>query len=146
MTSLNRILSHVPYQQVIGSSSDGTAPAERFDIYCLGLFCGPSPSLLSPNSFKSQTPTEIVELVILEPHTTYRPHYHKKSVAIIYIIQGDGVFLCGDRVEPYHKGQRFSIPETVKHGFQTNTETLFLSIQTPPILDRDTGQLDLYYA
>jgi quercetin dioxygenase-like cupin family protein len=143
---LNTLLSSLPYQRVTSSESGGDNFEEIFDIYCLGLFKGPDPALVLPESSNLEDPTpEIVELVLLKPQTSYKPHYHKKSVAVIYIVHGTGLFLCGDHQKSYEKGQRFSIPARVKHGFKTTTDTLFLSIQTPPILDRKTGHLDLYY-
>lgn len=143
MKTIYDILSSMPYEKIVGDQGKTENPSQEvFEIHCLGIFKGPGVSLIQSKDLDA---LEIVELVLLKPKTLYRPHYHKKSTAIIYIIWGRGVFLQDDQKEPYDKEHRFVIPAGLKHGFQTTTETLFLSIQTPPILNRETEELDLYY-
>lgn len=143
MKTVYDILSSMPYEKIVGDQgASESLSQEVFEIHCLGLFKGPGVSLIHS---KDSNALEIVELVLLKPKTIYRPHYHKKSTAVIYIIWGRGVFLQDAESKPYDKEHRFVVPPGLKHGFQTTTETLFLSIQTPPILNRETAELDLYY-
>jgi hypothetical protein len=46
----------------------------------------------------------------------------------------------------YQPGIRIDIPAGVIHGFKTKTPTLFLSIQSPPIINPENGAIDLLYA
>jgi quercetin dioxygenase-like cupin family protein len=124
------IFKSIPHRRVISNSATAE---EIFDLYQLGLFAA------------SSSTQEIVELVELQPCAEYKPHYHKRSAAIIYIIVGSGVFQLNKDMIEYHAGIRIEIPVGALHGFVTKERTLFLSIQSPPILDAETGQVDLFY-
>lgn len=132
--------------QRVCKNENGTE--EIFDIYQLGLFLAPDSFLSSyiNESIKNNESThEILELVELQPNAEYKLHFHKKSAAIIYIISGTGIFLLGSHAIDYHPGRRVIIPAGILHGFKTDTRTLFLSIQSPPIIDPQTQQIDLHY-
>jgi quercetin dioxygenase-like cupin family protein len=133
----HEILKSIPHQRVISNNDDSE---EIFDLYKLGLF-NATGSIVN-SSINAQ---EIVELVELQPNAIYKPHYHKKSAAIIYIILGTGRFQLGQDFIQYHPGIRVVIHAGILHGFQTKDRTLFLSIQSPPILNYKSGAKDLHY-
>lgn len=123
------IFKSIPHQKVVSKHQQAD---EIFNLYQLGNF--PTENSVEEN----------VELVELEPDSLYRPHFHKKSAAIIYIILGTGVFRFADDFLKYQPGKRIAVPAGILHGFKTETRTLFLSIQSPGIIDAD-GQIDLHY-
>ena len=144
MTNVHDVLKNIPHEHI---QSEYVKADERFDIFKLGIF-KVNKSFL--NTLMDHDPSkkiveEIVELVELQQNATYRPHYHENSSAVIYMILGEGMLVLGDNKLPYRPGMRLDIPAKVAHGFITHTKTLFLSIQSPPILNRETGKVDLHY-
>jgi quercetin dioxygenase-like cupin family protein len=125
----HEIFKSIPHQRIV-SKRDNVE--EIFDLYQCGIF-------------DNNSQDEIVELVELQPQSEYIPHYHKNSSAIVYIISGTGLMQLKDNLIEYKPGTRISIPAGVMHGFKTTTRTLFLSIQSPPIINSQTGQIDLHY-
>jgi quercetin dioxygenase-like cupin family protein len=142
--NVHEILGYIPHEHI---QSQHVKSDERFDVFMLGIFKVAKSFLngITDGCRVSQPIEEIVELVELQANTKYRPHYHKKSVAVIYMVLGEGVFVLGENEVPYRPGQRLDISANVPHGFLTKTRTLFLSIQSPPILNRETGEVDLHY-
>ncbi|MDF2867950.1 MAG: hypothetical protein K0S11_1420 [Gammaproteobacteria bacterium] len=135
------IFNSIPHRRVI---SKNAVNEEIFDLYQLGTFSAPSTSFYEEVNEEYEM-QENVELVELQPQTEYRPHYHQNSAAVIYIASGYGTFLLGDKCIDYRTGKRIVIPAGLMHGFNTQTRTLFLSIQSPPIIDPTTGEVDLHY-
>jgi len=84
------------------------------------------------------------DLAELKESGNYPAHHHHKSEAKFYFISGEGFIILNGKKHRYKKGDTFTIPKGMKHGFQSKTETLFLSIQTPPIKDPKTGKEDLF--
>lgn len=125
----HEIFKLLPHQRVISKHANNE---EIFDLYPCGLF-------------KNNLLMENIELVELQPHSQYRPHYHKNSSAVIYIISGTGMLLLSNSLIEYKQETRFTIPAGMTHGFQTKTRTLFLSIQSPPIIHPVNGHIDLHY-
>jgi len=125
----HEILKTIPHERVIMKQG---SIEEIFDLYLCGVF-------------KNNSLEENIELVELPAQSSYRPHYHKKSAAVIYVITGTGHLQLDDRCIEYNSGTRVAIPAGVLHGFKTITSTLFLSIQSPSIIDPVSGQIDLYY-
>jgi uncharacterized RmlC-like cupin family protein len=144
MKNAYEILRHIPHEHI---QSQYVRSDERFDVFKLGIFKVAKSflSAIAGAEASNQPVDEIVELVELQPNAKYRPHYHKKSTAVIYMVLGEGVFVLGEDEVPYRPGQRLDIPAMVPHGFLTKTRTLFLSIQTSPIRNRQTGAVDLHY-
>jgi len=71
-------------------------------------------------------------------------HRHNRAETVIYILDGTAQVVIEDEVVPVKKGDRLHIGKGMFHGFRTGQETVsFLSVQSPPILDKSTGQLDL---
>lgn len=136
------VFSHLPYKRVVNYHEGNQ---EIFGLYPLGVFSAPD-SFLKPLSScqEEEEVEENIELVELTALSSYKPHYHKKSAAVIYIILGDGDFLVGKEIIKYKSGTRVVIPAGVKHGFNTKTKTFFLSIQTPSIINQNQ-EIDLYY-
>jgi quercetin dioxygenase-like cupin family protein len=62
------------------------------------------------------------------------------------MVLGEGILILDQEKIPYQPGKRFDIPAKKLHGFITQTKTLFLSIQSPPIYNRETQTVDLHYA
>ena len=140
-TSASFLFKSIPHQRVV---SKNVRAAEVIDLYSLGLFKVQHSHLAQCVAGTSEI-VENIELVALQPQSEYKPHYHKYSAAVIYIVQGSGTFRLGDTVSDYYPGKHISIPAGVLHGFNTQTPTLFLSIQSPPILNPENGEVDLYY-
>ncbi|RDI42085.1 cupin domain-containing protein [Aquicella lusitana] len=133
----------IPCQRVV---NENVRAEELFDLYQLGTFHAPDSFLVTlSGSHDQQVVYENVELVVLQPQSRYRPHYHRHSAAVIYIVSGKGTFRLCNTDEEYYPGKRILIPAGLLHGFNTDTLTLFLSIQSPPILNRESGSVDLYY-
>lgn len=136
------VFSYLPYKEVVNCHEGNQ---EVFGLYSLGLFSAPDSFLKPLSSYQEgERIEENVELVELTALSSYKPHYHKKSAAVIYIILGDGDFLIGKEIIKYKPGTRVIIPAGVSHGFNTKTKTFFLSIQTPSIINQNQ-EIDLYY-
>lgn len=100
---------------------------ETLDFYELGLFKNSS-----------------YDLVHLK-EIYYVPHIHKKSSAKFYIIFGSGIIIIKGKEIKYKAGNIFNIPKGTPHGFKVKEETLFLSVQTPPIMNPKTNKPDVEY-
>lgn len=124
------IFKSIPHERIVMKQ---TCKDEVFDLYQCGVF--------ENNSTK-----ENIELVELQPLSEYSSHFHEASSAVIYVISGKGLFRLADDVIDYQPGVRIDIPAGMSHGFRTNTATLFLSIQSPPIINSDNGEIDFHYA
>ena len=84
------------------------------------------------------------DLVTIAAHNASEVHRHNRSETVIYILAGEGRALVGDEWFDVVAGDRVLIGKGVFHGFATAGSALeFLSVQSPPILDESTGQLDL---
>ena len=138
-----KILNLIPYNRIV------TQDQEIYHLYELGLFKVDAVeslvSDLSSPTLRSDKIIENVQLVELLPNTEFKVHYHKKTIAVIYIVLGSGTFILGDNHLRYERGERFIIPATVPHGFIVQKSTLFLSIQSPSIRDEKSGKIDIYY-
>lgn len=136
------IFKAIPHRRVTSKNTYGKE--EIFDLYQLGIFSASDVNSLA-SAKKSQKELENLELVELQPKAEYRPHYHKNSSAIIYIILGSGTFMLDEKSIEYNAHKRIFIPAGAMHGFHTHTRTLFLSIQSPPILNPENEHIDIYY-
>ncbi len=85
------------------------------------------------------------EFVELKKAEDYPGHHHKKSDAKFLFILGEGDIILDGKKHKYKKGDSFDIPRGMVHGFQPDTQTLFLSIQTPPIKNQKTGKEDIHF-
>lgn len=85
------------------------------------------------------------DLVELKENEDYPDHYHNNSEAKFYFIFGNGLINLDGKKYSYKKGDSFLIKKGIKHGFKPETETLFLSIQTPPIKDIHSKNEDIHF-
>jgi mannose-6-phosphate isomerase-like protein (cupin superfamily) len=93
------------------------------------------------------TPLESVvaaDLVSVTPGRTSTVHRHNEAETVLLILSGSGTIFVGESSLSVSKGARVHIGKGVFHGVRTEGESLtFLSIQSPPILDKARGTLDL---
>jgi mannose-6-phosphate isomerase-like protein (cupin superfamily) len=85
------------------------------------------------------------DLVVIEACTLHRPHIHRRSKGEFVFVSGRGTITLDQKRLPYNAGDRVTVPNGVAHGFATSTRTVFLSVNNPPISDRDTGESDFHY-
>ena len=123
------IFKNLAHQKII-KKVDNTN--EVFHLYSCGIF-------------NNGTKEENIEFVELTPKSEYKKHYHKQSSAVIYMLYGTGLFYLDNETISYKPEMRINIPRGVLHGFKTDTATLFLSIQSPPIINNETQDIDLFY-
>ncbi len=95
------------------------------------------------------TPLESVvgaDLVEVEPHQESSMHRHNNAETVLYFTEGAGEVLLTDQrdVVAVVAGDRLLIGMGVYHAVRTHDSALgFLSVQSPPILDKRTGFRDL---
>lgn len=68
------------------------------------------------------------------------PHIHQHSEAVFVIEEGNATLLPQDI--PLIKGQKLHIAKNAPHGFDVAQHLIFISYQTPPIHDVETGKED----
>jgi quercetin dioxygenase-like cupin family protein len=84
------------------------------------------------------------DLVSVAPGQASEIHRHNEAETVLLILDGSGIILVGESSLRVSKGARVLIGRGVFHGVRTEGESLtFLSIQSPPILDKARGALDL---
>tara|TARA_Y100000385_G_scaffold66934_1_gene66706 strand:- start:20241 stop:20618 length:378 start_codon:yes stop_codon:yes gene_type:complete len=86
-----------------------------------------------------------VEFVRLYKDTKYKPHIHDKASAKFIFLVGTGEAILDEEPVLYSPGTIIDIPAGVMHGFNHFEETIFLSVQSHPIQDRETGEIDIRY-
>ena len=84
------------------------------------------------------------DLVELFAGVVYPPHYHEEAEGPIKFIVGSGTMTLGDKEISYETGTEVFIPKKTPHGFIPKENSLFLSIQKPPV-KRTDGAEDLHY-
>jgi mannose-6-phosphate isomerase-like protein (cupin superfamily) len=109
-------------------------PVERFDVFDV-------------QQVTRGTALEAIvaaDMVSIGPHMRSQVHRHQRSETVLYVFEGAGRARIGERHVEVRAGDRIAIGKGVYHGFETAASPLrFLSVQSPPILDESTGQLDL---
>lgn len=82
--------------------------------------------------------------VTIAPERTSEVHRHNHAETVLWIVEGAGTLIVGDAEHPVEAGARVAIGKGVYHGVRTADRALtFLSVQSPPILDRERGTMDL---
>ena len=91
-------------------------------------------------------PAVEVSLVKLVQTQVYPQHVHRASDAVFIIVAGEGLLLSGATKKLVKAGDRVPIPRGTPHGFELITEQCleFISIQSPPIRNKSTGEDDLH--
>ena len=85
-----------------------------------------------------------VDLVTVAPGQTSEVHRHNQAETVLLVLAGSGSVRVGDEEWAVAAGDRVRIGKGVYHGVRTGGGPLtFLSVQSPPILDRERGRLDL---
>jgi mannose-6-phosphate isomerase-like protein (cupin superfamily) len=64
-----------------------------------------------------------------------RPHYHKRSTELYYVLEGEGTVLLNGEEHPVSKGSIVHIPPGVIHGARGRMRVLVVGI--PDIADDD---------
>jgi mannose-6-phosphate isomerase-like protein (cupin superfamily) len=86
-----------------------------------------------------------IEFVKLYTNIKYKAHIHDQSSARFIFLKGTGKVFIGEEAFAFEPGFQIDAPTGVKHGFEINNETIFLSIQTNPIQNQETGEIDIRY-
>jgi mannose-6-phosphate isomerase-like protein (cupin superfamily) len=109
-------------------------PREHFDVF-------------EVTQITRGTPLESVvaaDLVSVAPGRASEVHRHNEAETVLLILDGSGTVLVGESSLRVSKGARVVIGKGVFHGVRTEGESLtFLSVQSPPILVKARGTLDL---
>jgi mannose-6-phosphate isomerase-like protein (cupin superfamily) len=95
--------------------------------------------------FRVPTISGCIEFVKLYKAIHYKPHIHDKASAKFIFLTGKGTMILDDKSFPFQEGSIYEAPAGTKHGFILEEETVFLSIQSNPIQDRSTGEIDIRY-
>ena len=64
---------------------------------------------------------------------------------MLHILIGQGKIILDGQSMPYAPVSRFNVSRETSHGFVIGEETIFLSIQSSPIYNKETGELDIQY-
>jgi mannose-6-phosphate isomerase-like protein (cupin superfamily) len=90
-------------------------------------------------------PDREVSLVRLKDSEKYPQHVHRESDALFVVTAGSAILLSGESRRPVQTGDWIPVPRGMPHGFElTNGGYLeFVSVQSPPIKNRVTGEEDL---
>lgn len=115
------ILDQIPKKEV-------KTDRESLVLYRLGLF---------GNS--------MFELVELDSNQVYDSHIHHNSESKLFVVVGEGVINLDGNEKEYKSGDEFLVTKGMSHGFKPKTQTLMLSINTPPILDPENEEMDFEY-
>ena len=64
-----------------------------------------------------------------------KPHKHKKTEEVYFILKGNAKIKVGDEIFPVKAGDVFSIPKNEYHNIQDVEETIELVVVTNPKFD-----------
>lgn len=82
--------------------------------------------------------------VKIAPGLTSQSHCHQKAETVLWIVEGHGTVTIDREDYQVKPGDRLAIGKGLYHRVRTNEEAItFLSVQVPPILDKEHGLLDL---
>lgn len=82
--------------------------------------------------------------VRIGPGKTSEVHRHNHAETVLWIVEGSGTVIVDGTDYPVEAGSRIAIARGIYHGVRTDHDSLvFLSVQSPPILDTAEGTLDL---
>lgn len=120
----------------MGSSLESGLVAERHDVF----------DVVQVTRGTVLEPLVGADLVRVAPHEESSMHRHNHSETILYFTAGSGTVLVDEeRTEiDVTAGDRLYIHQGQFHAVRTaDSELQFLSVQSPPILDKSTGFRDL---
>lgn len=82
--------------------------------------------------------------VTIGPEKISEIHRHNQAETVLWIVEGSGIVVVEGVDHEVTKGARIAIGKGLFHGVRTRQYALtFLSIQSPPILNKEDGHLDL---
>ena len=86
---------------------------------------------------ESQTSVELmraegVSAHLIQVRNRIRPQYHRNHSETVYLLQGSGIFILGDRAYPVKEGSLLMIPKGIVHSFEAKQPTSVLAIFNPP--------------
>jgi mannose-6-phosphate isomerase-like protein (cupin superfamily) len=92
-------------------------------------------------------PDREVSLVKISRPGAYPQHVHKNSDAVFLIVSGTATLCSGRARIPVRPNDVVEVPRNLAHGFdlEEGKELVWVSIQSPPILDPETGDVDLHH-
>jgi len=79
--------------------------------------------LLNENELKSSG--HLVQIVKTEAHTDIKPHYHKQTIEIFYILKGNAILYFGDYKFRTQPGDTFLCEPGDIHGVINDTDEEF---------------------
>jgi quercetin dioxygenase-like cupin family protein len=84
------------------------------------------------------------DLVTMEQGQVSQIHRHNFAETVLYFLDGAAVVRVGEDDVPVVAGDRLTIGKAVYHGVRTpDSPCRFISVQSPPILNKTTGFRDL---
>ena len=106
---------------------------------------GPSP-IVRLDEIRAQHPLKAVDSLttvellrgqgvsahLTQVRTRVRPHFHKDHGETVYVIEGSGIFIMGDRVYTLKPGSLIMVPRGVVHSYEAKQPTAVLSFFDPP--------------
>lgn len=85
------------------------------------------------------------EYVEIPAGVKIKPSYHAIADERLEILEGSGLLLLKEKRIQYKPKKVFDVPHGTWHGFRAGETTLLLSMQTPQIIDWETGIMDIHY-
>ncbi len=84
------------------------------------------------------------DLVTMEPDQASKTHRHNFAETVLYFLGGRATVYVNDQPHDVCAGDRLLIGKGEWHSVTTHDNSCwFLSVQTPPILNKNTGFRDL---
>ncbi len=79
--------------------------------------------LLTEGEIKSEG--NLVQIVKINPHTEIKPHYHKQTIEIFYILKGNAILFFGDKKIGAKPGDVFLCEPNDMHGVINDSDADF---------------------
>jgi len=80
--------------------------------------------LLTEDELKSRG--HLVQIVKSEAHTEIKPHYHKQTIEIYYILKGNAILFFGDKRFRAQQGDAFLCEPGEVHGVVNDSDEEFI--------------------
>lgn len=84
-------------------------------------------ALVTKDDLKSKS-NIFVQIVKNEPHTNVKPHYHKQTIEIFYILSGSGIFFINNDKNRRKPGDVILCEPGDVHGVINDTDEDFLTL------------------
>lgn len=83
--------------------------------------------LLTKDDLKSESDI-LVQIVKNEPYTNVKPHYHKQTTEIFYILSDNGIFFINDNKNRHKPGDAILCEPRDIHGVINDGDEEFISL------------------